>query len=224
MSATRKKNTGVSANYFTGPIRTLFSGSSSIKLNDSSLLVDADSGSATLTLPTAIGHAGAMFWIKRIDDSTNTVTLQTVLGQAIDGVSSIRLIRQNDPLLVMSDGTNWQLYVNQSRTVDQQWSFPGTLAADQNTNLFVVQVRRPSRYVAFDAKVVVAPTGLPIFVDWAINGVIDATLRVTIEEGDTYGEKVIDRVLAIDETIQAQVSQVGNQQPGQTLFMRARGG
>lgn len=223
MPANRRKTTGTSANFLTGPIRTVYEGTTNIKFSDSSMLVDASLGAATLVLPTAIEHAGTMFWIKKTDSSANSVTLQAILGQEIDGLSSRDLIRQHEQMIVISDGTDWLLYVKQERTVDQQWSFPGTLSTDQNTNLYTLTARKLTAFVAFDLQVNVAPAGSSIIVDWEINGIVDVDLQVMIPAGETYAQILATRVLQIGDTLHPLVVQVGAQTPGQTMLIRARG-
>lgn len=80
--------------------------------NDYLLLVDATSGSVTITLPTAVPPAGtgaskSRFIIKRTDSSGNTVTVATTSSQTIDGVATYTLGAQYDSATIDSDGTNW---------------------------------------------------------------------------------------------------------------------
>lgn len=63
----------------------------------------------TLTLPTAVGHAGSAFLIKRIDSGSYNapVVLAFTSGQSADSRSSISLWHQWDEISLISDGTNW---------------------------------------------------------------------------------------------------------------------
>jgi hypothetical protein len=110
-----------------------------------------------------------------------------------------------------------------SGNADLLWSFPNTLATDQNAGLYILQFRKAQSYAGFDARVVVAPTGTPIFVDWIVNGILVPALRVTIAVGTFYGDTAVVQNFINGDTLQAQVTQVGSIQPGQTMIMRARG-
>lgn len=71
------------------------------------ILADASSGSLTLTLPLAVGAAGHTFRIKKIDSTSNAVTVIRQGSNLIDGVTSISLGIQNESFDVISNGTNW---------------------------------------------------------------------------------------------------------------------
>lgn len=88
--ATRAVNT-------TGPILT----------TDGVVTSDASGGNIALTLPTAIGNQGKRFFFKRMDGSANSLTIQTVLSQTIDGVTSTALSAQYESIELVSDGANW---------------------------------------------------------------------------------------------------------------------
>lgn len=70
---------------------------------------DATSAGLTATLPTAASASGLTFVIKKIDSSTNTVTLATTSAQTIDGNASgaLALATQNESITLASDGSNW---------------------------------------------------------------------------------------------------------------------
>ena len=106
---------------------------------------------------------------------------------------------------------------------DILWIFPNTLSTDQNNGLFTYHAPRATSFVGFDITMNVAPTGLAIIVDWAVNGVINPALRVTLPIGDLYVKLVAAASLAKDDTIQPIVVQVGTLQPGQTANIRALG-
>jgi hypothetical protein len=64
------------------------------------------SNSLTITLPSATGRSGRVYFIKKIS-ANNTVTIATTGGNAIDGAASINLVANNACRLVMSNGANW---------------------------------------------------------------------------------------------------------------------
>jgi len=77
--------------------------------SDSVVLGDATSGTFTLTLPTAVGIAGKKFILKKIDSSTNAVSIATTSSQTIDGITSRSLLRNNDCIQIYSDGANYKV-------------------------------------------------------------------------------------------------------------------
>lgn len=77
---------------------------------DKIILVDATSGNVTITLPSVITvGSGFLLNIKKIDSSTNTVTVSPVLAQTIDGGPSYVLDSQNEFISIASDTSNWQI-------------------------------------------------------------------------------------------------------------------
>ena len=71
--------------------------------------VDAATGNKTITLPTAVGIAGRIYVIKKIDSSVNTVTINTTSSQTIDGALTIVLIAQYKYVTVQSNGATWDI-------------------------------------------------------------------------------------------------------------------
>jgi len=72
---------------------------------DGTILCDATSGSFTITLPTATGNTGKTFSVKKIDSSSNSVTISS--GSLIDGSSTQDILIQYVNVTVQSDGTTW---------------------------------------------------------------------------------------------------------------------
>ena len=70
--------------------------------------IDATSGDITATLPSAVTNAGVFLHIKRVDSSTNTVTIDTTASQTIDNYTDIQ-ISENQSLMIVSDETNWRI-------------------------------------------------------------------------------------------------------------------
>ena len=73
------------------------------------VLCDATSGAIIVTLPSAAGILGRIYNIKKIDSSTNTITITTTNSQTIDG-STTRLINiRYETITIQSDGANWYI-------------------------------------------------------------------------------------------------------------------
>ncbi|MDW7727004.1 MAG: hypothetical protein SCH70_07815 [Candidatus Methanoperedens sp.] len=85
--------------------------SSSTTLNDSHdcVLVNAQTAAIILTLPDTANREGKIYDIKKIDSSTNTVTLETAGSETIDGEQTLVIYEQYDSYTILSDGTNWHM-------------------------------------------------------------------------------------------------------------------
>ena len=70
------------------------------------VLVDASSGNITITLPEP--SKATQVNIKKIDSSTNVVTV-VPNGGSIDGETSKEISTQYESYLFISDGTNWYI-------------------------------------------------------------------------------------------------------------------
>lgn len=77
--------------------------------NESVILVDASSGSVTINLPAASGLSGREYTIKKIDSSTNIVTVDANGGETIDGILTKLLYTENESVTIICDGTNWEI-------------------------------------------------------------------------------------------------------------------
>jgi hypothetical protein len=74
---------------------------------DDVVLADTTGGSFTVTLPSAVGITGRRFTLKKAEIlTTNAVTFATSGGQTIDGSPS-RVLFNDLPATVISDGANW---------------------------------------------------------------------------------------------------------------------
>lgn len=71
---------------------------------DSTLLCDSASSAFTVTLPE--NRAGLKVIIKKIDTSSNVVTI-TLISGTIDGTSNYLLEYENEFVTLQCDGTNW---------------------------------------------------------------------------------------------------------------------
>jgi hypothetical protein len=77
--------------------------------NDTVIFADATSGNVTITLPLASGLPGYRFYVKRIDDSANTVTIQRSSNDTIDGETSHTLDVQYMSVTLVSNGSAWYI-------------------------------------------------------------------------------------------------------------------
>jgi hypothetical protein len=75
--------------------------------NDVICLVTAATA-LTITLPTAVGHGGRTYMVKRVFGGVN-VTLATTGGQTIDGAATQVLTANNQVIRVVSDDLNWYI-------------------------------------------------------------------------------------------------------------------
>jgi hypothetical protein len=79
--------------------------------NHKLITVDASGASRTITLlASATAGAGYMQAVKKVDSSANTVTIDPNSSETIDtGHTTYVLRNQNDTIIFISDGTNWQV-------------------------------------------------------------------------------------------------------------------
>lgn len=71
---------------------------------------DATAGSITINLPTAVGIAGKVYVIKKIDSSANTVTIDANSTQTLDGALTIVIGTQYASFSIVSNGSNWFIF------------------------------------------------------------------------------------------------------------------
>lgn len=74
---------------------------------DSTILGDAGGGAITVTLPDPTIVKNEILTVKKIDSSTNVVTVAQNGSETIDGATSVDLTGQYDSIRVVSGGTNW---------------------------------------------------------------------------------------------------------------------
>jgi len=74
---------------------------------DEIIYVDCTSGPVTITLPTAVGVAGKVYTIKKVDSTTNILTVATTSSQTIDGSTTQTTDMQYTAISMNSDGANW---------------------------------------------------------------------------------------------------------------------
>ncbi|RYD66361.1 MAG: DNRLRE domain-containing protein [Verrucomicrobiaceae bacterium] len=81
---------------------------SNFNANDSTCVFfgNTNSNNVTITLPSATGRSGRVYFIKKTS-ANNTLTIATTGGNTIDGAASVVLAANNACRVVMSNGTNW---------------------------------------------------------------------------------------------------------------------
>jgi hypothetical protein len=70
---------------------------------------DSSGGTFTVTLPAASGNSGLELFIKKIDSSFIAVTIEGDGSETIDGAANTTLNTQNEGIIVICDGANWQI-------------------------------------------------------------------------------------------------------------------
>lgn len=88
--------TNVSANY-------------TVLTTDNMVNVDASGGAITLSLYTASGNTGKVLYLKKTDTSFNAVTIDPSGAETVGGSSTTTLNTQGEMLVIVSDGTNWNI-------------------------------------------------------------------------------------------------------------------
>ena len=78
-----------------------------IVASDGLILCDATSAGFTVTLPTAVGRAGKIYIIMKIDNSVNTITIDGDGSETINGSATQSLTVQWNKWMLQSDGANW---------------------------------------------------------------------------------------------------------------------
>lgn len=82
-------------------------GDITLSLGDEVAIVDATSGAITITLPKVATAAGRRFYIKKIDGTGNSVTIDGDGSETIDDSTTMILGGQYNSATVFSDGTEW---------------------------------------------------------------------------------------------------------------------
>jgi len=70
------------------------------------ILCDAGSGAFTVTLPTVVDNVNKVYSIKKIDNTSNIVTVDTNSSETIDGSLTWNL-KKYDTLKIVSNGSGW---------------------------------------------------------------------------------------------------------------------
>ena len=71
------------------------------------IIANATTGGVTITLPTASAASDRLYYIKKIDSSTNSVTIDGAGSETIDDGTTAVLSNQYEAVRLVSDGTEW---------------------------------------------------------------------------------------------------------------------
>lgn len=108
--------------------------------DDEVLLVDGSGASLTIRLFDATASSGDKILIKKIDSSTNSITIDGSSSQTIDGDTTTTLNTQYESLNLLSDGSNWHVL---QREIKSQWSsFTPTGSWTTGTTVYTGYLRR----------------------------------------------------------------------------------
>lgn len=72
------------------------------------IIADATSGSFTLTLPTAVGNTGKVFYFHIITTNSNTVTIDGNSSETIDGALTQVINGTNTSISIVSENVGWK--------------------------------------------------------------------------------------------------------------------
>lgn len=87
--------------------------------------------SFTLDLPTAVGNTGKRFTIKHVGTSlTQVYTVDGNASETIDGTTTYALYTNGETLVLVSDGSNWQVIEHRATT---DWIDAGAISIDATT-------------------------------------------------------------------------------------------
>ena len=77
--------------------------------SDSVILCSASGGSFTITLPAASGNTGRIYFIKKTDSTSSTVTIDANASETIDGALTLVISLQYATYMIVCDGTSWHV-------------------------------------------------------------------------------------------------------------------
>ena len=105
---------------------------------DYQTLINANASTASfvITLPTAVGNAGFPIAIKKVDATANTVTIQGNGAELIDGANTFVLSAQYESIMLVSDGSGWNITANKISVASASTTVQGVveLATDAEFN------------------------------------------------------------------------------------------
>jgi hypothetical protein len=78
-----------------------------VAATDYTIFGDVTAGGFTVTLPTAVGRAGQIYVIKKVDSSVNTLTVAAAASETIDGVATYLLSGTRAFIIIQSNGAVW---------------------------------------------------------------------------------------------------------------------
>lgn len=102
---------------------------------DAEVRCDATAGAITMTLETAVAADGRLHYFKKIDSSANAVTIDGNGSQTIDGAATRTLSAQYDAVLLISNGTNWDVVASSIAAANAASSGTYTPTLTNSTNV-----------------------------------------------------------------------------------------
>lgn len=129
----------------------------------------------------ASGNSGKKLVIKKTDTSVNAITIDGNASETIDGSTTTTLNTQNECLVIICDGTNWQI---QERRIPSTWATDtGFTVGGPTTSATSFQSRRVGDSLFVQGKVTFSGAG-------------SGALTVAIA-----GSRTIDTTKLIDNTV-----------------------
>ena len=89
------------------PIMTHTSTTLTLDSTHYTILADGSSNTITVTLPAANSAVDRIYNVKKIDSTSNAITVDANGSETIDGELTVNITIQYDSLKIQSDGTNW---------------------------------------------------------------------------------------------------------------------
>ena len=80
-----------------------------LDVSTGTVVADTSLLSFSIQLPDAAAFPNNVIYVKAPSANINALTLDAVSGQTIDGMTSVQLVRENDFVIVYSDGVNWNI-------------------------------------------------------------------------------------------------------------------
>ena len=77
---------------------------------DTMILVNCSGGARTINLPAASGLTGKVYYIKKIDSSTNAITVDGNASEVIDGELTQTITGQYTSMSIVCDGSGWNIF------------------------------------------------------------------------------------------------------------------
>jgi hypothetical protein len=84
--------------------------------SDELILCDSTGGGFSITLPPAANCKGKILEFKKIDNNTNTITLDGNSSETIDGDTTYTFNTYLDSVAIVSDGSNWWSLIKRAAT------------------------------------------------------------------------------------------------------------
>jgi len=93
----------------TSAIETVTAASDTLDDTNHVVLCDCTSNAITINLPDASGNTGLTYIIKKVDSTSNTVTINGNASETIDGATTQVIGFQYDSVRIVCDGTSWNI-------------------------------------------------------------------------------------------------------------------